>query len=97
MSAVAKALDAPPGCTAADAMDGLIRSLGMPRTLSDVEFPLDKLDAVCELSLNDPWIYTNPRKLSTKEDVRAVLQMAIDGEPNLAAGTCAKRARLARE
>ena len=79
---VADCLGAPSGISAADAMDALIRECGMPRTLSDVNFPMDKFDLVCELAMKDPWTACNPRKLATPEDVKIIMSMARDGKPN---------------
>ena len=86
--AVAEALgsaDPSAPLAAAHAMDKLIRDLGMPRTLSDVEFPMDKFDQVCELSMSDPWTGTNPRPIASPEDVKTILTMAKEGKPNRAA------------
>lgn len=80
--AVADALGAGPGETAAEAMDALIRGLGMPRTLSDVDFPEGRFEQVCELSMKDPWTLTNPRPITSPDDVRVILEMARDGVPN---------------
>lgn len=66
------------------AMDALIRGLGMPRTLGDVDFPMDKLDLCAEYSMKDPWTATNPRPLKTPADVKIILDMAKNGTPNKA-------------
>lgn len=54
----------------------------MPRTLSDVDFPMDKFELVCEVSMKDPWTQCNPRKISSPEDVKIILTMARDGKAN---------------
>ena len=77
-----------PGCAAWKAMDDLIRGLGMPRTLSDVGFPDEKFEQVCEYSMHDPWIRTNPRPITSPDDVREILMMARDGNPNKSAMDC---------
>ena len=81
-STVAECLGAGPGISAAEAMDALIRGCGMPRTLSDVDFPMDKFELVCEVSMKDPWTHCNPRKIASPEDVKIIMSMARDGEPN---------------
>ncbi|XP_028415522.1 dehydrogenase FUM7-like [Dendronephthya gigantea] len=79
---VAECLGAPAGTSAAEAMDAFIRHCGLPRTLSDVNFPMDKFDLVCEGAMKDPWTACNPRKLATSEDVKIIMSMARDGKPN---------------
>lgn len=81
-SIVSECLGAGPDVSAAEAMDALIRGCGMPRTLSDVDFPMDKFNLVCELSMKDPWTASNPRKLASPEDVKIIMTMARDGKPN---------------
>lgn len=80
-AAVARAFGRP-GEPACDVVDAFIRGLGMPRTLGDVGFPMEQLAQVAELSMKDPWIHTNPRKIAGPDDVRVILEMARDGQPN---------------
>lgn len=80
-AAVAKALGRP-GEAPGKAMDDLIRGLGMPRTLGDIDFPLEKLDDVAKITMTDHWTSTNPRPLPSPKEVMEILEMAKKGKPN---------------
>lgn len=60
-----------------DILDTVIRELGMPRSLADVEVGRDKLDALAEHSLHDRWCRTNPVPLKRKEQVLEILEMVV--------------------
>ncbi len=65
-----------PGAPAPEVLDGLIAGLGMPRRLREVgvgaeDFP--RLAADCML---DDWTFSNPRPISTPEQVEEILRMA---------------------
>lgn len=62
---------------ASEALDGFIRGLGMPRTLREVRVTEDQLRRVADLTLLDIWGRTNPRPISTAEDVMQILQRAL--------------------
>ena len=79
---IAECLGAGPGISAAEAMDSLIRGCGMPRTLSDVDFPMDKFDLVCEMSMKSKSLAYSPRAIASPEDVNIIMSMARDGKPN---------------
>jgi alcohol dehydrogenase class IV len=47
----------------------------LPRTLKDVGVGRDKFDALTENCLKDRWLATNPVPVTTKEQVREILEM----------------------
>lgn len=57
-------------------MDAIIRSLELPRTLSEFGIGEDKLDSIAEYSLKDRWVQTNPAPLN-KEGVLEILKMVL--------------------
>ncbi|KAI0190152.1 putative Fe-containing alcohol dehydrogenase [Xylaria flabelliformis] len=59
-----------------DAMDAIIRALGLPRTLKEFGIGEDKLDGIAEHSLHDRWVKTNPAHLD-KEGVLEILRMVL--------------------
>lgn len=63
--------------TASEALDALIRNLGMPRTLSEVGVGEDRLQQVAEYTMLDIWGRTNPRPISSPADVMEILRMAV--------------------
>ena len=64
---------------AGDAVGAVISELGMPRTLKDVGVGRDKLDALSNNSLKDPWIATNYPPLTEKSQVLEILEMVVGG------------------
>lgn len=63
--------------TASQALDELIRSLGMPRTLADVEVCEEDFDMIANLSLEDIWGRTNPRPVENADNIKEILRMAM--------------------
>lgn len=61
-----------------DILDAVIRKLGMPRTLKDVNIGRDKLDLLAENSLKDHWILTNAIPITQKEQVMEILDMVVE-------------------
>jgi alcohol dehydrogenase class IV len=61
---------------AADLVDEFIRSLGMPRTLSEVGVREDQLEHIAELTMGDFWSRTNARAIDGPGDIRQILEMA---------------------
>ncbi|MGI4812359.1 MAG: iron-containing alcohol dehydrogenase [Janthinobacterium lividum] len=57
-------------------LDRLIRSLGLPRTLAEVDVRDDQLDRVADLAFNDFWGRTNPRPVRGPQDMLEILQLA---------------------
>lgn len=64
------------GKTASVAADELIRSLGMPRTLTEVNVGSDRFDQVANLTLEDIWGRTNPRPVTGASDIMSILKLA---------------------
>ncbi len=62
---------------ASELLDGLIRGLGMPRSLKEVGVREDQLQLVSEYTLEDIWGRTNPRPITSASDVMAILQTAM--------------------
>lgn len=65
---------------AGDVVGAVISELGMPRTLKAVGVGRDKLDALAENCLKDPWLTTNPVPLIEKKQVLDVLEMVVGEE-----------------
>lgn len=70
---IATALDA---LDASAALWALNRRLGAPTSLSELGFPIDRIDAAAELAVATE--YPNPRPV-TRDDVRAILRAAYAG------------------
>lgn len=64
------------GEKAADAVAGLIASLGLPATLRDVGAKAEQLDEIAAGSMHDRWVHTNPRKIDGPATVRVLLDAA---------------------
>lgn len=62
--------------TAAEALDAFIRSLGMPRTLSEVGVGEDRFQQVSEYTMLDPFTRANPRPILSPADVMEILRKA---------------------
>lgn len=58
-----------------DLLDVIIRELGMPRKLSEVNIGRDRFDLLAENSLRDPFLATNPVPLTEKWQVMEILDM----------------------
>jgi maleylacetate reductase len=65
-----------PGDDAAQVVADLIAELGLPRTLRDVGVGPERFAEVAEHSMHDRWIHTNPRSITSPEQVLAILQSA---------------------
>lgn len=63
-----------------DALDVIIRELGMPRTLKEVGVGHDKFEKLAVSSLKDRWCKTNPVPLREKEQVMEILNMCSGWE-----------------
>lgn len=62
--------------TAAESLDALIRSLGMPRTLAEVGVTEDSFQQVAEYTMLDIWGRTNPRPVTSPTDIMEILRRA---------------------
>jgi maleylacetate reductase len=65
-----------PNEAADEALDRLIRGLGMPRRLADVGVGRDQFDVLAAGAMTTPWIPRNPRPIPTPAEVRAILDLA---------------------
>ncbi|MCG8543170.1 MAG: iron-containing alcohol dehydrogenase, partial [Alphaproteobacteria bacterium] len=65
-----------PDDAAADVVGDLISSLGMPRRLRDVGVTREQFQEIAEHSMHDRFIPTNPRKISSPDDILEILEMA---------------------
>lgn len=60
-----------------DALDALIRELGLPRTLKDYGIGRNQLEGIAESSLNDICCGWNVIPLEKKEQVLEILEMCL--------------------
>ena len=65
-----------PDAPAADLVAGFIAELGLPGRLSEVGVTSEQFALVAERTMHDPWLYTNPRKISAPEQVVEILESA---------------------
>lgn len=65
-----------PSQTAADALDGFIAGLGMPRRLRDADIAEDQLPQLAENCMLDDWTFSNPRPIQGPADVMEILRAA---------------------
>lgn len=65
-----------PGRLASDVIADLVKTLGMPTTLAQVGVGADKFDLIAKNALLARWVHTNPRKITSEEDVKQILKMA---------------------
>jgi len=72
---VAEALGRP-GEDAADALESLIKELGMPSTLAEVNIKPEHFDKIAEASLAVPWLAVNPRPITKADQARELLELA---------------------
>ena len=64
------------GLAAADAVDGLCRELGLPRTLQEVNVPEDGLEYIATATLQDRSLSTNPKQVIDAGPIMQVLRAA---------------------
>ncbi len=65
-----------PGEPASEVVDRFISGLGMPRHLRDVEVAEDDLPRLAENCMLDDWTFSNPRKISSPDEVMGILRAA---------------------
>ena len=65
-----------PDRPASEVLDELIRNLGMPRTLREVNVAQDDLPRLAENCMLDDWTFSNPRKIDSPEQVMEILNAA---------------------
>jgi len=64
------------GEAAAVAVGDLITGLGQPGTLRAVGVKSEQLDIIARNAMHDRWIHTNPRPITSPDQVREILDMA---------------------
>lgn len=62
--------------TASEALDDFIRGIGMPRRLSEVGVDESRFQQVAEYTLLDIWGRTNPRPVTSADDIIQILRSA---------------------
>ncbi|WP_162575831.1 iron-containing alcohol dehydrogenase [Variovorax sp. PBL-H6] len=62
---------------AAESLDRLIRSMDLPRTLGEVGLAAADIPRITEAVLRDPWFHTNPRPLSSADEVSQFLSTLL--------------------
>ncbi len=64
------------GADAADLVEALIASLGLPTRIGQLGIAHERLAGIAQKAMANPWVHTNPRKLSDASQVLALLQQA---------------------
>ena len=64
------------GAAAADVLRDLITGLDQPTTLRAVGVEEEQLDVIARNAMHDRWIHTNPRSITTPDQVREILELA---------------------
>lgn len=65
-----------PGESAADVVAAFVRSLGQPGRLSEVGVTPDRFREIAEHAMHDRYIHTNPRPITSPEQVIEILELA---------------------
>ncbi|HUA55025.1 MAG TPA: iron-containing alcohol dehydrogenase [Candidatus Sulfotelmatobacter sp.] len=65
-----------PDADAADLIAGFVAELGLPGRLSEVGVTREQFPVIAKNTMHDPWLYTNPRKIGTPEQVTEILEAA---------------------
>lgn len=65
-----------PGQDAGDVLDALIRVLGMPRSLREVNVGPEHFERIANQAMGTPWVPRNPRKIDGPAQVREILELA---------------------
>ena len=64
------------GDNAADALEHLIRALGMPGSLSAVDVGPEHFEQIAERAMSTPWVPRNPRPIAGPAEVMEILELA---------------------
>ncbi len=72
---VAEALGRP-GEDAADVIAAFVKQLGQPGRLSEVGVKRDQFAMIADHAMHDSWLHTNPRKITSVEQVYEILESA---------------------
>ena len=63
---------------AADQVEELIANLGLPTRLSQLGIGRERLAIIAGKGMANPWVHTNPRKISGPAELEALLNQAWD-------------------
>lgn len=75
MAEIAAALGEP-GRPAADQVEDLIKALGLPTRLSQLGLARERLAIIADKGMANPWVHSNPRKISEAAQLRGILESA---------------------
>ena len=75
MAEIAAALGEP-GRPAADQVEDLIKALGLPTRLSQLGLARERLAIIADKGMANPWVHSNPRKISAAAQLLALLESA---------------------
>ena len=75
MADIAAALGQP-GRSAADQVEDLIASLGLPTRIGQLGLARERLPVIAQKAMANPWVHTNPRKISDAAQLESLLQQA---------------------
>ena len=75
MAEIAAALGQP-GRSAADQVEALIASLGLPTRIGQLGIARARLPVIAQKAMANPWVHSNPRKISDAAQLEALLQQA---------------------
>jgi len=57
-------------------VEELIANLGLPTRLSQLGIGHDRLAVIAQKGMANPWVHTNPRKISDASQLEALLNQA---------------------
>ena len=75
MAEIASALGQP-GQSAADQVEALIARLGLPTRIGQLGIARERLPQIAQKAMANPWVHSNPRRISDASQVEALLQQA---------------------
>lgn len=65
-----------PGGDAANVIASFVKNLGLPGTLAEVGVKPAQFTLIANHAMHDSWLHTNPRKITSAEQVLQILEMA---------------------
>jgi maleylacetate reductase len=65
-----------PGADAADVIASFVKDLGLPGRLSEVGVKHDQFAMIADHAMHDSWMHSNPRKITSVEQVYEILESA---------------------
>ena len=75
MAEIAAALG-DPATPAADQVEAMIVRLGLPTRLNQLGFGHERLALIAQKGMANPWVHTNPRKITEAAQLEALLEQA---------------------